>query len=130
MGLYNFKKQFAPFILEGSKTHTIRAMRAHPEKPGNMLHLYTGLRQKGATLLFRAPCVKVEEIEIEEIAEILQVPVHVVRVDGESLDRGECEALARRDGFRDFTEMMKFWDGRLPFKGHIIHWNYSARQLS
>lgn len=24
MGLYNFKKQFVPFILSGEKTHTIR----------------------------------------------------------------------------------------------------------
>lgn len=27
MGLYNFKKQFVPFIEDGSKTHTIRATR-------------------------------------------------------------------------------------------------------
>lgn len=50
MGLYNFQKRFVPFILSGAKTHTIRALRAHPDKPGDTLHLYTGLRQKGAKL--------------------------------------------------------------------------------
>ena len=41
MGLYNFKSQFVPAILSGTKTHTIRAVRANPDKPGNTLHLYT-----------------------------------------------------------------------------------------
>ena len=46
MGLYNFRERFAPFILSGKKTHTIRAVRIHPDKPGNILYLYTGLRTK------------------------------------------------------------------------------------
>jgi hypothetical protein len=114
MGLYNFQKRFVPKILAGEKTHTIRAIRANPDKPGNTLHLYTGLRQKGAKLLMRVPCVKVEDILI--------TPGHVVRIGGEYLAGDECEALARRDGFDSFAEMMQFWDGRLPFQGQIIHW--------
>jgi len=46
VGLYNFRERFAPFILSGKKTHTIRAVRIHPDKPGNILYLYTGLRTK------------------------------------------------------------------------------------
>ena len=42
------------------------------------------------------------------------------------LDSGECEQLARRDGFASFAEMMKFWDGRLPFYGHVFHWRKAA----
>lgn len=111
--------------------HTIRATRKNPEKVGNTMHLYTGLRQKGATLLFRAPCVTVEEIEIDDLPPIfLENAGPVIRVNGDALAIDECEALARRDGFADFAEMMKFWGGRLPFKGHIIHWNFAARQLS
>ena len=53
MGLYNFQARFVPFILNGAKTHTIRAIRTNPDKPGNTLHLYTGLRQKGARLLLQ-----------------------------------------------------------------------------
>lgn len=117
MGLYNFQARFVPFILSGEKTHTIRSIRANPDKPGNTLHLYTGLRQKGARLLFRAECIRVEEIVI--------TPGSMVRVAGQWLEEDECEALARRDGFPDFASMMKFWKeprDRTPFRGHVIHW--------
>lgn len=30
--------------------------------------------------------------------------------------------LARRDGFDGFAEMMQYWDGKLPWYGHIFHW--------
>jgi hypothetical protein len=121
MGLYNFQERFVPFILEGRKQQTIRAIRANPDKPGSMLHLYTGLRHKGARLLMRVVCVAVEEIEIgpppfgdEHHA--------LIRIEGECLDRSEREELARRDGFENLEQMIQFWSGRLPFKGHIIHW--------
>lgn len=135
MGLYNFEKRFVPFILAGTKKHTIRAVRAHPDKPGNTLHLYTGLRQKGAKLLMRVPCVKVEEIEIRGFT--LHGDAGVM-INGQELTVDEREALAERDGFRKvpikgkngkiigyltaWAEMLQFWNGRLPFKGHVIHW--------
>lgn len=115
MGIYNFQERFVPFIVSGEKTHTIRAVRANPDKPGNTLHLYTGLRHKGARLLARVPCVKVEEIRI-------RAGDFAVFIDGQLLDHTESEQLARRDGFTSFQDMMNFWDGRLPFKGHIIYW--------
>jgi uncharacterized protein YqfB (UPF0267 family) len=128
MGLYNFQKRFAPFILSGEKTHTIRSVRANPDKPGNTLHLYTGLRQKGAQLLMRVPCVKVEEIEICAVDHPTHsgvTKVFTIEIDGHYLDRSEKEALARRDGFDSLAAMMRFWQepkNRLPFRGHIIHW--------
>jgi len=134
MGLYGFKAQFVPFILSGEKSYTIRAIRANPDKPGNTVHLYTGLRRKGARLLMRAPCVKVEEIEIKRRVEkfrnpdtrlLERVEWYSVTIDGHELCGDEREALARRDGFSSFAEMMKFWqepEDRLPFFGHIIHW--------
>src|SRR4051812_22741705 len=88
MGLYNFKPQFVPLILDGTKTHTIRAPHKNSEgapqdKPGSMMHLYTGLRRRGpiiqklasgevvrqkmSRLLGRFECVKVEEIEIAQM---------------------------------------------------------------
>lgn len=123
MGLYNFQARFVPFIKAGTKKHTIRAKRARPDKPGNTLHLYQGLRTKKTKLILRAPCVKVEEITIVKSGDLW--PQYTVRIDGMMLDRSECEALARRDGFSNFQEMMKFWtepSNRLPFEGHIIHW--------
>lgn len=117
MGIYNFQSRFVPKILSGEKTHTIRSVRANPDRPGNLLHLFTGLRQKGAKLLMRVPCVKVEEIEITPLG---------VKIDDVVLDASEEEALARRDGFANFAEMMSFWEDRLPFRGHIIHWRKVA----
>jgi hypothetical protein len=123
MGLYGFQKRFVPFILSGEKTHTIRAIRANPDKPGNTLHLYTGLRQKGARLLMRVPCVKVEGIVI--------TPGGMIRIADQWLEDDEREALARRDGFEDFASMIRFWrepKNRLPFHGHIIHWRRCGRE--
>ena len=129
MGLYGFKKRFVPFILEGSKTHTIRALRAHPTKVGDICHCYTGLRQKGATLLGRWPCVKVETF----LMQLSPDGRHQVFVDGVQLSPDECNALAYRDGFRErgqdsaFELMLEFWEERdLPFEGTIDHWRYSA----
>jgi hypothetical protein len=121
VGLYNFQSQFVPFILDGRKTHTIRATRKNPDKPGNTMHLYTGLRQKGARLLMRVPCVKVERIRIF-YGHSGSKSFHMIELDGNVLDNSECELLAQRDGFRSFAEMMYFWHDRLPFEGHVIHW--------
>lgn len=137
MGLYNFQKRFVPYLLDGTKTHTIRGVRAHPDKPGNTIHLYTGLRQKSARLLFRAPCVRVDEIEFRrDTREAL-----IVQVNGDHLSRDEIESLFDRDGFRthlgldptgriNATEQaLMHWCGRLPFVGHMIHWDYHRRSL-
>lgn len=132
MGLYNFQPRFVPFILSGAKTHTIRAVRANPDKPGNTLHLYTGLRTKKAKLLMRVPCVARANIKIcmrphaqAKERKIIQYPA--VFISGVELARDEREALARRDGFTDFADMIAFWNGRLPFKGHIIFWRFDGQ---
>lgn len=127
MGLYNFQQRFAPFILRGSKRHTIRAHRKHPDTAGNTLHLYTGLRTKTAQLLMRVPCVKVEEIEIVSgcSADARCCCSARVIVNGVELTYDECEALAKKDGFPGFAAMKTFWKGRVPFAGQIIHWKYS-----
>ena len=127
MGAYNFQQRFVPFIRDGSKRHTIRAKRKHREKPGNTVHLFTKQRTKHCQLLGRSICVKVEDIVIS--------PAQQIFVDGEELTLSEKTALAFCDGFRArgiahaFEEMMKFWDGRLPFEGDIIHWSKQLVQV-
>jgi hypothetical protein len=118
MGLYNFQDQFVQPILEGRKTHTIRSRRKNPDKPGNVLHLYTGLRRKGARLLMRPLCTRVEEI-LMAVDDAAQAQVYI---EGEKLSADERELLAVRDGFANWREMVQFWNGRFPFEGHIIHW--------
>jgi hypothetical protein len=120
MGLYNFQKRFVPMIRSGAKTHTIRAIRRHPDVAGRTMHLYTGLRQRGAKLLKRTPCVLVQDIAIAED--------HRVWIDGAGLSLDEREALARSDGFKSFADMMQFWDGKLPFAGQVFHWRCDAER--
>ena len=123
MGLYNFKARFAPRILDGSKTHTIRPLRVHEDRPGNILHLYTGLRTKSTQLLMRVPCVKVESIEIDACGHECMCDA-TITIEGVQLSPSECDQFAQRDGFDSFEHMMEFWSGRVPFRGHIIHWRF------
>ena len=131
MGIYNFQPRFVPFILDGRKTHTIRApRRSRRGRPGlidlvgGTMHLYTGLRRKGARLLLRALCVKVEEIRMAPGPRGCYADVYI---NGVALDDSEKELLARRDGFNSFLDMIGFWAGRLPFDGHIYHWKPQAQ---
>jgi len=131
MGLYNFQKRFVEKILSGEKKHTIRAVRAHPDKPGNTLYLYTGLRTKAVKPLLKVKCVKIEEIVIDMqpskgkgvLTRGLLFP-HCA-INGVDLSPDELESFARRDGFKDWPDMVAFWTtpkNRLPFRGNIISW--------
>jgi hypothetical protein len=112
MGLYNFQPRFVEPILNGTKRHTIRQPRKHPDRVGSTLHLYTGLRRPGARLLARVECTAVCEITISAGGE--------VEIDRCPLTEVGLEELARRDGFDDWPQMLRFW--RLPFEGQIISW--------
>lgn len=139
-----FKDQFVSYVEEGSKTHTIRA--GDRWKVGMRADLYARPRQKGMRLIFRAPVVRVQEIEIIPPPDDFRCflcgtreihchqPYSRILIDGEELGSDERDLLAWRDGFRPFPEttfafdhMMEFWRGRLPFHGQVIHWDYTAR---
>lgn len=115
MPLLNFQPRFVGPIERREKLHTIRADRKHPIKVGDTLYLYTGLRHKGARRIIPpVVCSRVEQIVINADG--------TVKVEGRYLSHLEFEELARCDGFDDAIEMLRFWEGRLPFKGQIIHW--------
>jgi hypothetical protein len=114
VGLYNFQVRFEEPILSGRKFHTIRAYRKHRDKPGDVMHLYVGLRRPGARLLGRPSCAWTSDITIRRNGRIL--------VNGRELNGPERGELAWRDGFDDHAEMMSFWTGRLPFNGQILGW--------
>ena len=122
--LLGFKRQFAKYVEEGSKTHTIRAVRKITPKVGEVCHCYVDPRQKSMRLLGRFRCTRVSDIEICRMHTAL-----AVFIDGEVLSCDEAESLFQRDGFRAegsaaITQAAKFWKGKLPFKGHLIHWKY------
>lgn len=130
--LLGFKRQFAPFVENGSKTHTVRAVRKIRPKPGEICHCYVDPRQKTMRLLGRWPCVKVEDIQISVDPPALgyRLPL-TIRLGHELLDASEVEAFLFRDGFRDYRwtthadQAYEFWKDRLPFRGVVIHWDYS-----
>lgn len=128
--LLGFKRCFAPFVENGSKTHAIRGERKIPPKVGEICHCYVDPRQKSMRLLGRWPCVKIERIHIAGPQEYHWSEIEV-RIGGVELSHDEKEELAFRDGFRSylyanhFAEMIEFWAGRLPFDGIIIHWDYT-----
>lgn len=123
--ILGFKRRFERFVLDGSKTHTIRA--GNRWKVGDRCDCYVDPRQKSMRLLGRWPCVKVESITIASNTPYGH-PKYGIWIDDNILSRDETEALAWRDGFRTgvngsyFAEMMEFWKGRLPFEGQVIHW--------
>ena len=152
--LLGFKRRFAPLVFDGSKTHSIRAMRKDGKVPavGETLHCYVDPRQKTMQLLGRWECVRVETIEIYTRGD----GTFEVLIERVELSLGEKNLLAHRDGFRSddpFLEMMRFWaethhTGKvigirvkrgghqeprcvfgtrksLDFVGHIIHWRFS-----
>ncbi len=127
--ILNYKPQFAPWIIDGSKTHTIRAERTDRKrpKPNETLHHYQGLRQPNPTLLLRAPCIRTEDINIEYDRETALK----VKVAGVFLDWREAAELFKRDGFRDpnylvsTAEAYQWWKDRLPFRGWITYWIYA-----
>lgn len=125
MGIYNFEARFVPFILAGTKTHTIRELRAHPDKTGNILHLYSGLRHPGAKLLFRARCTGVQSITIRQ--DRWAKHGYAIAIDGHLLSDDEMTDLVNRDGFKCFGDFIDYWKQRLPFEGQIIHWAQQKR---
>jgi hypothetical protein len=125
--LLGFKRRFALFVWEGSKTHTIRNYgNRRAFRIGDRCDCYVDPRHKTMALLGRWECVKVEDIRIDSNWQVW--------IEGQKLSGDERNALALRDGFRDwqeqgfespFLQMMAFWSGRLPFHGQIIHWKYN-----
>jgi len=120
--LLNFQAAFAPLVEAGVKPHTIRARRADGRDPlpGDMLHLYTGLRAKGARLLRREACEYTHEITIQPSVG----NIHNVLLGGWLLDQHEVEQLASADGFTNAETFVQYFSRQygLPFSGLLIGW--------
>jgi hypothetical protein len=133
--ILGFKRQFAQYVREGSKTHTIRDDVKDRWHVGCFVDAFVDPRQKTMERLMPStPCVRTERIEIHiHGAGVISKDFrdhYEVKIDGVPLSNDEKSELAWRDGFRDgtrgtaFERMMFFWNGRVPFKGKIIHWKY------
>jgi hypothetical protein len=128
MALLGFQARFVPLIERGDKTHTIRGPRADIHV-GTRLDLYAAPRTKNMRLIFRAPCVAIEPIEILPDDPRREVYSARVRIKDCWLDPSEMDAFAKRDGFPDFQMMRRFWlvHRTLPFDGFVFHWDFAKR---
>jgi hypothetical protein len=148
-----FKRRFAPFVEDGSKTHSIREDKNDRWRPGVIVDAFVDPRQKTMRRLMPpTPCIYTEPLEMIAVSQSLVAAERIVLViDGRRLDLDESNLFAWRDGFRhepvagiDFsiddenpgyspkTEgcyamMLQFWadlDRKLTWRGKIVHWRY------
>lgn len=134
--LLGFKRQFAPFVENGTKTHTLRGVRKIAPHVGETCHCYVDPRQKTMRLLGRFPCVKVDPVTLDFEPVGVAYRLRVTIAD-QTLSFDEAVEFARRDGFRGedpLAEMARFWisTSRLtdhlesrPWHGTVIHWKFT-----
>jgi hypothetical protein len=118
MVLYGVKKQFAASVESGAKTHTIRDSRKNGHaKPGDKVHLYTGLRTKACRKLIDPDptCWGSFDIDIEITGHTMtRRSGPMVFINGRSLDDAEVEALAIGDGFTSVEDFFAFFAASPP----------------
>lgn len=118
MPALNFKAQFAPAIESGEKRQTIRAPRkdGRDPKPGDTLHLYTGMRTKA--------CRKLGEYRCRSSTPVV-IDFNSVRLGRDCFLLTKArENFARADGFMDWVAMRQWFESvhGLPFRGLVICW--------
>lgn len=121
-----FAPRFVAAIRAGRKRQTIRAERARPIRPGDLLSLrrWDGHPYRSRQVeILGAPvrCAAAVPIALATSPEHgLQIVLDAGPVDPEGLDE-----FARRDGFADAREMAAWWggrDGSVEFVGTLIRW--------
>lgn len=126
MPLYNFKAQFADAVRSGAKRQTIRARgKRPPPKPGEIAHLYQGLRTKHVTLLGKHAITAVTAITISPHDKTVRVPREVLGTPcWTDLTSDEVEELARADGFPSAEAFFEFFAGEPSgsLSGYLIKW--------
>lgn len=117
MVAYNFKKQFAPSVKDGSKTSTIRALRKKGEhaKMGDHLQLYYGMRTKHCRKLLDAVCTGSTPISITEDG---------IELNQQMVAPDHRDGIAKRDGFESWEGLRDFIaeEHGFPFNGALITW--------
>jgi hypothetical protein len=105
------------------KRQTIRAFRKdhRDPKPGDTLHLWTGLRQKGARKLGEVTCLSAGGVTIDTLGTI---ETEVEAGEFYALGPDEEQAFAQADGFAHHPALVAWFEKAhgLPFSGLLIRW--------
>lgn len=125
MVAFNFKKEFAPRIEDGSKIGTIRqTLRC---LPGDKMQLYTGQRTKQCRLIGIATCLHVSALRIhaDHVQHIFgRSPVTVPMSKPDILAADALELFANNDGFDSWQALTDFFAKQygLPADGYLHTW--------
>ena len=124
MPAYNFRRHFTELIVRGVKCCTIRPPRARrPTRPGDVLHLFTGMRTRSCIKLRQATCLDVQPITIAE---------NVIVLAGRTLNADERAALIQADGFASSADFYIFFRNQygLPAELELITWHEPLKDTS
>ena len=108
---------FKDKILSGAKRQTIRAVRKHPIKEGELLYMWWKQRSPECEKLGEAICSRATPIEITKnnftLPYIFASTIPVLN------------AFAIADGFDNWQKLVEFFDDvhGLPFVGVLIEWD-------
>lgn len=125
------KPEFEQLIKDGIKKHTIRADKGNRWKVGNSIHFWRGNprntrgkvkpRQFGTGVASRVETVRMEfkDLHLLEVHDIVRLGTYVLETSQ------ELDALAKNDGFNNWSEMLEWFDNdSRQFIGKIIFWDY------
>lgn len=116
---------FREMILEGRKPHTIRPVRQHPIKPGQMLYLNTGMRTSHCERIMAIPCLKVRPISIYFDENYMHPPM--VCLNGMPLSNEQIVKLVANDGMESKEQFFEFFhylydQWQVEFNLRLIQW--------
>ena len=113
-----FKPDFVPQIIAGTKVHTIRAGRRWAT--GQSISFCTNIGPDNLAKF--QPDGLAQTVQTVRATEIHGT--YRIKVDGRQLPAPELADFVRRDGFESPDQLFQFlagYDG-LPFEGQLIHW--------
>jgi hypothetical protein len=134
MTTLNFKPQFAAAIRDGRKRQTIRPYGKRSIRPGDTLHLYTGLRSRKSERLGVATCTEKLQVRIDPVKRRVHLETGCNRAGVRTLtllSPEQADKLAKADGFGMPDEFFGFFEqtyGRSVFYGHLYRWRENHEQ--
>jgi hypothetical protein len=117
MPIFNFQSRFADLVEAGLKPHTIRPLRKHMPKVGQIAYLYCGLRTSNCRKLGEHPIINVHAFRISAYGQIC--------INADTLNHVSAKELSIRDGFKNTDDLITFFDNLygLPFQGMLVEWD-------
>lgn len=117
---------FLDKVANGSKPHTIRALRKVPIKVGDDLSFFTGMRTKACRRLrVNTPCTAAVPISIGSDVGYVLLGEGSRFYRAGVLTPAQIDALARQDGFSSARHFFAFFargKGGDVFQGQLIEW--------